>query len=64
MISNEGVRLGAEAARRLARSGLYEFEPGPTLAEFTRIEREYGFEFAVDENWSPRATAPFWRDLL
>ncbi|MFJ4568238.1 hypothetical protein ACIP4U_32085 [Streptomyces caelestis] len=48
MISNEGVRLGAEAARRLAQTGLYEFEPGLTDAEFTRIEREYGFEFADD----------------
>ncbi|MCF3136181.1 hypothetical protein [Streptomyces olivochromogenes] len=48
MISNEGLRLGAEAARRLAQTGLYEFEPGLTDAEFTRIEREYGFEFADD----------------
>jgi hypothetical protein len=48
VISNEGVRLGAEAARRLAQTGLYEFEPGLTDAEFARIEREYGFEFADD----------------
>ncbi|MET9869000.1 hypothetical protein ABZZ16_23000 [Streptomyces sp. NPDC006386] len=48
MISNEGLRLGAEAARRLAETGLYAFEPGLTEAEFTRIEREYGFEFADD----------------
>ncbi|AQS68941.1 hypothetical protein [Streptomyces pactum] len=48
MINSEGTRLGTEAARRLARSGLYEFEPGLTDAEFTRIEREYGFEFADD----------------
>ncbi|MFI9569630.1 hypothetical protein [Streptomyces rishiriensis] len=48
MISNEGVRLGAEAAHRLAQTGLYEFEAGLTEAEFTRIEREYGFEFADD----------------
>jgi hypothetical protein len=48
VISNEGVRLGAEAAHRLAQTGLYEFEAGLTEAEFTRIEREYGFEFADD----------------
>ncbi|MEV7071614.1 hypothetical protein [Streptomyces sp. NPDC093990] len=48
MISSEGVRLGAEAARRLAETGLYEFEPGLTDAEFARIESEYGFEFADD----------------
>ncbi|WP_408648249.1 hypothetical protein [Streptomyces gossypiisoli] len=48
MISSEGVCLGAEAARRLAQTGLYEFEPGLTDAEFLRIEREYGFAFADD----------------
>ncbi|MFF4825696.1 hypothetical protein ACFY20_22225 [Streptomyces sp. NPDC001312] len=48
MISNGGVRRGAAAARRLVQTGLHEFEPGLTDAEFTRIEREYGFEFADD----------------
>ncbi|WP_181802489.1 hypothetical protein [Streptomyces shenzhenensis] len=48
MISSEGARLGADAARRLAETGLYEFEPGLTTAEFARIEREYGFQFADD----------------
>ncbi|MGW1912622.1 hypothetical protein ACWCQS_18335 [Streptomyces sp. NPDC002076] len=48
MISNEGVRLGTEAARRLAQTGLYEFESGLTDAEFERIEQEFGFEFADD----------------
>ncbi|MFC8521187.1 hypothetical protein [Streptomyces sp. NPDC057257] len=48
MISSEGARLGAEAACRLAETGLYEFEPGLTDAEFARIEQEYGFEFADD----------------
>ncbi|MEU8928764.1 hypothetical protein AB0D30_02620 [Streptomyces sp. NPDC048409] len=49
MIGNdEGARLGAEAARRLARTGRYAFEPGLTDAEFRRIEREFGFEFADD----------------
>ncbi|WP_326669847.1 MULTISPECIES: hypothetical protein [unclassified Streptomyces] len=45
---NEGQRLGAEAARRLADTGLYAFEPGLSDAEFARIEREHGFEFADD----------------
>lgn len=49
MIGNdEGARLGAEAARRLARTGRYAFEPGLTDAEFSRIEGEFGFEFAED----------------
>ncbi|MFE2015475.1 hypothetical protein [Streptomyces sp. NPDC059491] len=48
MISNEGARIGTEAARRLAQTGLYEFETGLTDAEFSRIEQEYGFEFADD----------------
>ena len=46
--SSEAVRLGEEAARRLARSGQYEIAPGLTRAEFTRIERDYDFEFADD----------------
>lgn len=46
--SSEGARLGAEAARRLSDTGLYRFEPGLTDAEFDRVEREYGFEFADD----------------
>jgi len=48
VISSEGQRLGGEAARRLAETGLYRFEPGLTDAEFTRIERDHGFEFADD----------------
>ncbi|WP_411771324.1 hypothetical protein [Streptomyces gramineus] len=48
MDNGEGARLGAEAARRLARTGRYAFEPGLTDAEFSRIERECGFEFADD----------------
>ncbi|GAA1722607.1 hypothetical protein [Streptomyces yatensis] len=48
MISNEGARLGAEAARCLAQTGLYEFESGLSEGEFARIEREYGFQFADD----------------
>lgn len=48
MTSNEGARLGAEAARRLAQTGLYRIEPGLTGAEFARVERDYGFEFSDD----------------
>ncbi|MFH8573347.1 hypothetical protein [Streptomyces sp. NPDC017993] len=48
MISNKGAHLGAEAARRLAETGLYALEPGLTDAELACIEREYGFEFADD----------------
>ncbi|MFJ3306725.1 hypothetical protein ACIPSA_27095 [Streptomyces sp. NPDC086549] len=34
--------------RRLAQTGLHEFEPGLSDAEFARIQRGYGFEFADD----------------
>jgi hypothetical protein len=47
-VNDEGARIGAEAARRLAQLGLYEFEPGLTDAEFARIENEFGFEFPDD----------------
>jgi hypothetical protein len=47
-MSSGGVRLGAEAARSLAATGLFEFEPGLTDTEFARIEDAYGFEFADD----------------
>ncbi len=43
-----GRRLGREALRRLAATGRVVVEPGLTDAEFERIEREYGFEFADD----------------
>jgi hypothetical protein len=33
-VINKGAHLGAEAARRLAETGLYQFEPGLTDAEF------------------------------
>jgi hypothetical protein len=48
VISGEGARLGEEAARRLVRTGRHEIGPGLTGAELTRIERDYGFEFADD----------------
>jgi hypothetical protein len=40
VINSEGVRLGEEAARRLARSGQYEIGLGLTDKEFARIERD------------------------
>jgi hypothetical protein len=48
VINSDGVRLGEQAARDLARTGCCEIGPGLTEAEFARIEREYGFEFADD----------------
>jgi hypothetical protein len=49
MVINEaGFRLGTQAARRLAQLACCQMEEGLTDAEFTRIEREYGFEFADD----------------
>jgi len=46
--SDEGTRLGQDAARRLARIGCCPIEPGLTDIEFAKIEREYDFEFAAD----------------
>ena len=48
MVCDEASRLGVEAARCLARTGQCDIGPGLTDAEFTRIERDYGFEFADD----------------
>ncbi|WP_155060056.1 hypothetical protein [Streptomyces blattellae] len=48
VIISEVTSLGAGAARRLAETGLYEFEPGLSDAEFAGIEREYCFDFADD----------------
>jgi hypothetical protein len=48
VISGEGVRLGLEAARRLAQIGCCEISPGLPDEEFDCIERTYGFEFADD----------------
>jgi hypothetical protein len=48
VVSGEGARLGEKAARRLARTGQYDIAAGLADAEFARIEREYGFEFADD----------------
>ena len=76
MISGDAARLGEEAARLLARTGQHEIGPGLTDAEFTRIERDYGFEFADDhraflaaglplktpEPYERRNLWPDWRD--
>jgi hypothetical protein len=48
VIDIEAARLGEQAARNLAGLGCCEIGPGLTDAEFSRIEREYGFEFADD----------------
>ncbi|MBW8484894.1 hypothetical protein [Actinomadura parmotrematis] len=48
MIDSAGERLGASAARELRKIGRYAFGPGLTDAEFTRIEAEFGIEFADD----------------
>lgn len=50
MTMKTGIELGAEAARRLRLWGSAEcaIEPGLTDEEFTRIEDEFGFQFADD----------------
>ena len=48
MSTNEGVRLGDEAARRLASTGCCQISAGLTEGEFARVEELYGFEFADD----------------
>ena len=61
VVSSEGARLGEEAARRLARTGQYEIAAGLADAEFARIEREYGFEFADDHRAFLAAGLPLSR---
>lgn len=48
VLYTDAVRLGREAAQRLALSGVCEVRPGLTDREFTWIESEYGIEFADD----------------
>ncbi|MGA5763420.1 hypothetical protein [Nonomuraea bangladeshensis] len=48
MISRDGELLGMRAAHRLAELGCCEIEPGLSEAEFDRVERDFGFEFADD----------------
>jgi hypothetical protein len=76
VISSQAARLGEEAARRLALGGRHEIGSGLTDAEFARIERDYGFEFADDhraflaaglplktrEPYERRNRWPDWRD--
>lgn len=48
MVSTFGVKLGAKAARLLARLGHTEIRPGLTEQELTDVEARFGFEFADD----------------
>jgi hypothetical protein len=48
VVSAEAVRLGEQAADRLARIGRCEIRPGLTEAEFARVEQQFEFEFADD----------------
>jgi hypothetical protein len=43
-----GGRLGQEAMRRLRLRSVCAIDPGLTDAEFGKIEREFGFQFADD----------------
>ncbi|MFI1221290.1 MULTISPECIES: SMI1/KNR4 family protein [unclassified Streptomyces] len=76
MTTEEGARLGSEAARRLARLGRADVLPGLSAEEFARIEEEFGFAFSDDhraflaaglpvDRPSPtehRRSWPNWRD--
>lgn len=46
--SSTAERLGRDAVLRLARTGQFDIGPGLADAEFARIERDYGVEFAGD----------------
>ncbi|MEV4810551.1 hypothetical protein [Micromonospora avicenniae] len=61
MISDEGMRLGVAAARRLAAFDCCRIEKGLADAEFDRIERHYGFEFADDHRAFLAAGLPVWQ---
>jgi len=61
VISDEGLRLGEAAARRLAQLGCCVIEPGLTDEEFARIEERYGFEFADDHRAFLAAGLPVWK---
>ncbi|MEV4393778.1 hypothetical protein [Nonomuraea sp. NPDC049607] len=58
MLPSDAVRLGREAARRLASSGVCEVRPGLTDKEFAWIEKEYGIEFADDHRACLAADLP------
>lgn len=61
VISDEGFRLGVAAARRLATLGCCRIDKGLSDAEFDRIEREYGFEFADDHRGFLATGLPVWQ---
>ncbi|MGQ5259592.1 hypothetical protein ACTWLT_02425 [Micromonospora sp. ZYX-F-536] len=61
MINDAGSRLGVAAARRLAALGCCRIDSGLTDAEFDRIEREHGFEFADDHRAFLAAGLPVWQ---
>ncbi|HEY3869002.1 MAG TPA: hypothetical protein VGM10_11655 [Actinocrinis sp.] len=48
MITGEAARLGEQAAHDLSRSDRCRIGPGLSKTELSRIEEEYGFEFADD----------------
>lgn len=48
MVGSNGTRLGAKAARWLARLGRIEIRPGLTGLELAGVEARFGFEFADD----------------
>ena len=62
MAESSGIRLGREAATRLAELGCCEIRPGLTDSEFERIEQRYGFEFADEHRAFLAAGLPV-RDL-
>ncbi|MFC0105607.1 hypothetical protein [Kibdelosporangium aridum] len=55
-----GSPLGVEAARRLARLGCVDIQPGLTNAEFTTVEQRFGFEFARDHRAFLAEGLPVW----
>ncbi|WP_433271025.1 hypothetical protein ACQPZF_11370 [Actinosynnema sp. CS-041913] len=48
MVDPFGMKLGAKAARLLARLGRTEIRPGLTEQELTGVEARFGFSFADD----------------
>jgi hypothetical protein len=46
--TSAATRLGTQAAHNLADTGQCTVGPGMTDAELSRVEQEYGFEFAED----------------
>ncbi|MCX0275146.1 hypothetical protein NLM24_31555 [Nocardia zapadnayensis] len=62
MAERGGIRLGREAAARLAELACCEIGLGSTEPEFERIEKRYGFEFA-DEHRAVLAAGLPVRDL-